>query len=281
MPSRLNKPYSPEYALSMPPSRIVSPHPHIVFCDQSTSPTYFRNKNVATRTDTLVPIDAVIFDLFDTLIPGGSRSERDALSRQIADDLGVEPEPFAALIRDTFDDRTRGRLGGVRETLGRLAAELDASPTPTALDAAVERRLALTRMLHAQTWAIPALTELQAAGVQIGLVSDCSAETPEIWSRSPISPFFAATSFSCETGLRKPDPEAYMVTVRALNVSPTRCFYVGDGGSNELNGASALGMTVYRYAPAAGQSGDAVGAAPNWSGPAISDLLQLTGLMRA
>ena len=59
----------------------------------------------------------VLFDLFNTLIPGGSRSERDDVSREIATDLGVDPEAFAALIRATYDERMRGKLGGVRETL--------------------------------------------------------------------------------------------------------------------------------------------------------------------
>jgi hypothetical protein len=41
----------------------------------------------------------VLFDLFGTLVPGGSGEDRDAVSRLIANDLGVEPEKFALLVR--------------------------------------------------------------------------------------------------------------------------------------------------------------------------------------
>lgn len=56
---------------------------------------------------------AVVFDLFNTLVPGGTRDQRDEVSRQMATHLGVAPEQFADLMRDTFDERTRGRLGGL------------------------------------------------------------------------------------------------------------------------------------------------------------------------
>ena len=105
----------------------------------------------------------VLFDLFDTLIPGGSTAQRDAVSHQIAKVLSVDPGGFAALMRDPFDDRMRGRLGGVRETLATLARRLGSDPDAEQLDDAVGRRLALTRGLHQQTWALPALAVLCTA----------------------------------------------------------------------------------------------------------------------
>ena len=48
---------------------------------------------------------------------------------------------------------------------------------------------------------------------------------------------------SCETGLVKPDPEIFMLCSARLGVHPEDCLYVGDGGSDELRGASMVGMT--------------------------------------
>jgi putative hydrolase of the HAD superfamily len=228
-----------------------------------------------------LPPQVVLFDLFDTLIPAGSKAERDAVSHQIAMDLSVDPAGFAALMRDTFDDRLRGKLGGLRDTLATLARRLGGEPDDEALGVAAERRLALTRGLHEQTWALPALAALRTAGLRVAVVSDCSAETPEIWVHSPIARYVETTSFSCETGLRKPNPEAYMVAVRTLGVDADMCVFVGDGGSHELTGASALGMTVFRYAPHQGQTGDVLGRDPDWTGPVLTDLMDLAGWLLA
>lgn len=42
--------------------------------------------------------------------------------------------------------------------------------------------LLLNRELLVSTWALPILDELRGGGVSIGVVSDCSAETPDAWA---------------------------------------------------------------------------------------------------
>jgi putative hydrolase of the HAD superfamily len=223
----------------------------------------------------------LLFDLFGTLVPGGSAEERDAVSLLIANDFGVDPEEFVTLVRATYDERMHGTLGDLRETLAQLARRLGARPSRQQVETAVVRRLALTRGLLSQAWAIPALEALAAAGVRIGVVSDCSAETPEIWHESPIAAFTEVTSFSCVTGIRKPAPEAYLVATRALKVDPSDCVFVGDGGSNELTGAQALGMTTYRFAPSNPGPGTIVDPDLEWRGPEIRDLAELTSILIA
>jgi putative hydrolase of the HAD superfamily len=221
----------------------------------------------------------VLFDLFGTLVPGGSAAERDAVSRLIATDLGADPHAFATSMRTTYDERMRGTLGDLRDTLARLANQVGANPSRESLEVAAQRRLLLTRQLLSKTWAIPALQALTGASVRVGVVSDCSAETPDVWHESPLAPFVEVTSFSCVTGIRKPAPEAYLVVLRALNVEPAGCVFVGDGGSNELTGAEALGMTAYRYAPEDRPSGQAVDPDIYWHGREIKDLADLAGIL--
>lgn len=222
---------------------------------------------------------AVLFDLFNTLCPGGSREERDKVSRLMAEALEVAPEALADLVRATFDDRTRGRLGGINETVAWLANELGARPSAEAIATAVELRLEMTLSLHMRTWAVPALAELGQAGILRGLVSDCSAETPAIWAESPLSPYLDAMSFSCVTGYRKPESEAYLAVVRELGVQPRECLFVGDGGSHELSGAAALGMSAIRFAPPDESRGDSIDEDTAWSGETLTDLMDLVPLL--
>jgi putative hydrolase of the HAD superfamily len=66
----------------------------------------------------------------------------------------------------------------------------------------------------------------------------------------PIAPLLHAAIYSVHTGTCKPDPTMYLAACAALRVEPRQCLYVGDGGSRELTGARALGMSaVHLSAP--------------------------------
>ena len=184
-----------------------------------------------------------------------------------------------ALMVETYDARSRGALGGLPETFATVAHRLGAAPPEQAITRAVERRCALTLGLHHETWARPALDALRARGARLGLVSDCSAETPAVWPDSPLAGYFDAVSFSSETGVRKPGAEAYLVAVRALGAEPAECLFVGDGGSHELTGAAALGMRAVRFIPPAEHAGPAIDPDGTFDGPAIGDLSQVLELL--
>jgi HAD superfamily hydrolase (TIGR01509 family) len=64
-----------------------------------------------------------------------------------------------------------------------------------------------------------------------------------------LSRYVAWTFVSCETGLRKPDEEAYRHAARTLGVDPERCLFVDD---REVNcaGARAIGMDSIVFADA-------------------------------
>jgi FMN phosphatase YigB (HAD superfamily) len=64
-----------------------------------------------------------------------------------------------------------------------------------------------------------------------------------MWSTSPLARYFAATCFSCDIGCEKPELAAYATAVDRLGGIPAASvIYVGDGGSNELEGARAVGF---------------------------------------
>lgn len=220
---------------------------------------------------------AVLFDLYGTLVPGGTPKERDDLAIEVARDLDVDGVALARLYRESFDQRARGLLGDVKTTLATFAGMLGSSPTDDDLMAAVKRRRDFTLALHKRTRVVPVLEHLRDSNLLLGLVTDCSAETTELWNVSPLARFIDAASFSCEMGARKPHATMYLSVTDALNVECGECLYVGDGGSNELTGSVELGMRAIWFDDGAELERQNPELA--WSGERITDLTMLSGFL--
>jgi len=90
--------------------------------------------------------------------------------------------------------------------------------------------------------AIETLSHLKYEGCKIGLISDCSAEVPAIWKDTPFVKLIDVAIFSCLVGMKKPDPQIYQLTMNQLGIRPQEGLYIGDGSSQELTGASQVGM---------------------------------------
>lgn len=65
-----------------------------------------------------------------------------------------------------------------------------------------------------------------------------------VWETSPIRHLFDSTIFSCHVGCVKPEREIYELSLHELKVLPAESVFVGDGGSNEWQGAKDVGMTT-------------------------------------
>jgi len=55
---------------------------------------------------------------------------------------------------------------------------------------------------------------------------------------------FRHTTFSDEVGVRKPDPEIFALTLRAVGGDPATAVHVGDDEVLDVQGARAAGMRV-------------------------------------
>lgn len=225
------------------------------------------------------PSRAVIFDLFDTLVPGGSRTARDAVSHLMADDLGVDREQFAALFRDAFRQRWDGSLGSLEQTISTLAVQCGGAPDSRTVRRAAERRLDFTRRQITPTpQLLELLAALQADGWELGLVSNCSAEVPMLWQENPISAWIKLPVFSCEVGLCKPDLRIFLRAAQALWTPPERCVFVADGVGGELPGAQAVGMQTVRV-QADGVDHATYGTVGPWTGPTIDSIHDLPSVL--
>lgn len=222
----------------------------------------------------------VLFDLYGTLVPGGSRAVRDQVAYAVAEALQVQPVPLAKLFRDTFHERTTGRLGDLSCTIVELARRLGSDPDVDSVERAVELRLEMNRRLLAASWALPVLDQLRAAGVSIAVVSDCSAETVVAWADSPLAPRVDVTAFSCLLGVRKPDPAIYHAALDGLGARPQQCVFVGDGASNELCGARAVGIRPIWYDDSGFDSTDRPDQEQSWRGERITNLNEIPTLLQ-
>ncbi|MCX6363868.1 MAG: HAD family hydrolase [Actinobacteria bacterium] len=228
---------------------------------------------------------AVLFDLWGTLVPAIPPSERDAVSREMAVDLGVDGTAFAAAYRDSYRERFLGVTGSLEETVRALAEACGGAPTVAAVTAAAARRLDLTRrLLESDDPTLAVLDGLLDAGLPLALVSDSSVETPSLWPESPLSERIWVTAFSCLLGVRKPDPAVYLHAARELDVGPTDCLFVGDGDGRELSGAADLGMQVVRLRVPGDDPSARYDDDRSFTGPtitALNDLLKMPWLRRA
>jgi putative hydrolase of the HAD superfamily len=199
-----------------------------------------------------------------------------ANARRLAAALGVPADALLTVLDESFPERITGALGDIRHTLQVLASRLDARPSDDQLtEASRVRREVQESMFVLRPEALSVLRQLRAAGLKIGVLSDCTSELPDAWDRLPLAGLVDAPVFSCVEGMRKPDPRLFRTVAANLRSEPVECLYVGDGGGRELTGASDVGM---RAVLLAGQDWLAHRSTEvGWTGPRIGSLTDLNG----
>ena len=185
-------------------------------------------------------VKAIIFDMYETLVT----QLRSPLyyGTQMAQDMGLAPEVFLPGWRKTEEARATG-WATFEEVVETLLGEHGVY-TPELYRKVVNRRLAVQAdcFLHLHPQILPMLSGLREQGLKIGLITNCFSEEAELIRESALFPYFDVPCMSWELGVRKPDPAIYRACLAQLGLSAEECLYVGDGGSNELEAAGALGM---------------------------------------
>lgn len=187
--------------------------------------------------------EAVIFDLYGTLVYNFSRKEYENVLAEMVEILDIQYDKFVQLWFETFKERTTGELPSPRATIEHIYRKLNIPADSGRIERAAQVRLDYTiRAMKPVPGSVEVLTKLKSEHYKTGLISDCSIETPIAWENSPFAPLFDATVFSCIAGIKKPDPRIYHMTLDELGVQPEDCLYIGDGSSYELTGAREVGM---------------------------------------
>jgi putative hydrolase of the HAD superfamily len=193
-----------------------------------------------------ITTEAVVFDLFGTLVPEFDRDEFTETVRGMAECVGARLDAFEARWHETAIERQTGVFADIEENVRAICASLDVAVHDAALARAVALRSALyDGWFHPRDGAAETMRELKARGYRLALVSMCAPDAPARWRACDLARYVDAEVFSSETGLQKPHPSIYGAVCQSLRVEPRRCVYVGDGAYGELTGAAAFGMRAY------------------------------------
>ena len=222
--------------------------------------------------------EAVIFDLGGTLVHNSYWSEGDNALRRMASVLAVPPDDFIILWHAAFDARMKGVFKNYQACIGHICQQLGVRAQDNQIESAARIRSDYTKreITTTQEGAIEVLSYLKLNGYKTGLISDCSAETPTTWKSTPLAPLINVAVFSCEVGLKKPDPRIYQIAIEKLAISPEKCIYIADGIGQELLSASQLGMYAIQIR-VSGEYDDPY--REEWDGPVISSLREVLTLI--
>jgi putative hydrolase of the HAD superfamily len=103
--------------------------------------------------------------------------------------------------------------------------------------------------LHANEPMLDLMRECRDRGLRMAILTNNVREWEELWrSKLPLDDIFEEIVDSAWVGMRKPQPEIYLLTIERLGdgLGPTDCLFVDD---NELNVEAArdLGMTAVQF----------------------------------
>ncbi len=207
-------------------------------------------------------LEAVIFDLGGTLIDylGGAPSwpEMEFPGVQALHDclsaagFPIDAEAFRESFIAAMDHRWRAATEGISDppTLASLIVEACHAAgfhlEEELHEAAVAAYCApIAERAVVAGGAEPLLAWLRGHGVRIGLISNTiwPAEVHRLdLERYGLLDHFHTTVFSSETGLWKPDPRIFALTLERLEVAPDRAVFVGDRLMEDVQGAQRAGL---------------------------------------
>jgi putative hydrolase of the HAD superfamily len=219
-------------------------------------------------------LQAVIFDLFGTLINNFSKTGYHENLQQMARTLQLDPQAFCTRWYALYEERVLGIYQSPAGVIRKICEHIGVNPLPTHLAPAGQLRYDFVRQaLAPRPDVIPTLNYLRSQGLKLALLSDCSSEIPELWPETALATIFDVTVFSGTVRLKKPMAEIYELTTTKLGVKSSECIFVGDGGSQELTGAARAGMAPVRIRARQDATSDALQIEPDpWSGPTIATI---------
>ena len=229
-----------------------------------------------------VPVRAVIFDLYGTLVPEFPSAEFYGSVTAMAEVLEADRDAFRAGWDRTAPGRQTGAYATMEDNVRAICAEIGvAEPSEASLAAALAPRAAMyRRWFRPRVGAIETLTAMRERGLPIGLISMCAPDTPPMWHASAFAGLVDVEVFSSEVGLRKPDPAIYRYACERLAVEPADVLYCGDGAYRELTGAADVGMMAVEIRdPDVDIRVQLRPQGDDWSGARVADLRDLLHLV--
>lgn len=184
---------------------------------------------------------AVIFDLFETLITEWGHKKY--TKNEMCSDLGIEREKFDLYWDEKEQERYIGEISFIDSILyvcERYDKYINESILNSITAERIKTKSSCFEYVHPDVFQL--LNDLKAKGLQLAIISNCSSEEVTVIKQSKIYQYFDQVILSYEVKLQKPDIRIYEKAADLLGVALSECIFVGDGGSDELNGAKTAGM---------------------------------------
>ena len=183
----------------------------------------------------------VIFDLFETLITEWGHKKY--TKNEMCADLGIQREKFDIYWDEKGDDRYLGEIS-FEDSLLYVCEKMEKSIDTSVIANIIDKRIRTKSVCfdYVNPDVLQLLKNLKALGLRTAIISNCSSEEVNVLKESEIYKYFDEVILSYEVHMKKPDSCIYEETAKRLGVSLSECVFVGDGGSNELVGARAVGM---------------------------------------
>ena len=189
--------------------------------------------------------ESIVFDLFHTIVdPEEFRPTSYRRAELAARALNVDLQSFTSYWSNTLALRNTDRSQTVVK-LTEVYLALHGKKFDEEAVARVDREMGRYQdiaILNPRPEIVSALQTLAQGGMKLGLLSNCDEREIRRWPDSPLDQYFNAACFSCDIGFTKPNPKAFRIVLERLGTSPRKAAYVGDGGSNELEGARQAGF---------------------------------------
>ncbi|MDQ1914330.1 HAD-IA family hydrolase [Paenibacillus sp. GD4] len=193
-------------------------------------------------------IKAVFFDLFETLISEYENGKRKALrSTHFVEQLGIESKVFDKEWNERQEKRMDGTYSDFPSVLREIFTCLGHEVSIEIINAIHMERVKSKSIPFSRLddEIVDMLEQIKALGIKICLISNCAFEEVSAWESCKLAKYFDDVIFSYAVKMAKPNSEIYQLACKRMDVSPSESLFVGDGGSNELQGAAQVGMVPY------------------------------------
>lgn len=183
----------------------------------------------------------VIFDLFETLITEWGHKKY--TKNEMCADLGIERKNFDIYWDEKEQERYMGKINfedSILYVCKNCGKYVDNLMLSSIVDKRIKTKSACFEYVIPDIFQL--LKNLKAMGLRIVIISNCSSEEVKALKESEIYQYFDEVILSYEVHMKKPDTCIYEEVAKRLGVALIECVFVGDGGSNELMGAKAVGM---------------------------------------
>lgn len=184
---------------------------------------------------------AVFFDLFFTLIIPSYN-----LQKNENDVLGITVDQWEKYAED--DKLYYNRAIGNEMNSTKIISEIIKTTPYEVNDNEIQEILQLRQermrqaLKNVDEKILYTIKKLHNENIKIGLISNADIIDCIYWNESELSKWFHHALFSCHVKSLKPSKEIYIEAIKKMNLKPSECIFVGDGGSDELKGAKDVGM---------------------------------------